>query len=235
VNVRLASNKNTVVKLSDAFKKELQNTFALNNAVDMLRYREGHSMDAIYGLTSIGVDPATGMRVFKSIDGELTFDQHPNDLVYLGDRQPKANGTISLHINWKGFRLNANFMTKLGGMIENSSELRAENVSMAGNIDRRVLTDKWKKPGDIARYKNILIERGSYTSNMFVHRENMLNGGSINLEYVLPQSIVSKLGVQHLSIGADLADMFYLSTIKRERGLSYPFSRNPNFRINLTF
>ena len=235
VNLRLASNKNTIVKLSDAFKKELQATFSLNSGVDLLRYREGHSMDAIYGLHSFGVDPATGLRWYRSIDGNMTLDPRPDDLIYLGDRQPKVNGTIGLFVYWKGFRLNANLQTKLGGMVLNGSELKAENINMAANLDRRVLKDVWKNPGDVARYKNQLVERATTANQMFVHRENMLSCGSINVEYRFPQHLVSRIGAKDISVGIDMADLFYLSSIRQERGLAYPFSHNPNFRLTLTF
>lgn len=235
VNFRFASNRNTVVKLSESFKEQLKSTFALNDAVDMLRYREGHSMSALYGLRSLGVDPGTGQRVYLSTEGKPVLMPHPDDLVYLGDREPKLNGTIGLFIYWKGFRLNANMQFRMGGMAENGTELRVEGRNIGANMDRRVLKDVWQKPGDIARYKNPLITYPTFTNSKFVHTENTLSMGSINVEYRLPEKLLSRIGVRRLSIGVDLADIFYISSISRERGISYPFSRNPNFNVILNF
>lgn len=36
----------------------------MSGGSEYYRYIEGHSMDAIYGLRSIGVDPSTGYRMF---------------------------------------------------------------------------------------------------------------------------------------------------------------------------
>jgi TonB-linked outer membrane protein, SusC/RagA family len=235
--VRLAQNRNTLVKLSDAFKELLKSTFSLNSGSEMMRYREGESMDAIYGLRSIGVDPQTGDRIYVTRDGEITMrGDNPDDLVYLGNMQPKVNGTISMYARYKGFRLNVGFQVRYGGMSENATELRKiENASLLSNMDRRILKDLWTKPGDKARYKSRLSSQQTYANDMFIHKDNIFSCGNINLEYSFPRRLVSRLGVEYLSLGVNLSDIFYFSSIRRERGTSYPFSYNPNFLITCTF
>ena len=68
----------------------------------VLKYREGHSMNAIYGLRTVGVDPQTGNRLFLDKNGNVTFAQNAEDMVYLGDSQPKVQGNISTNIAYKG-------------------------------------------------------------------------------------------------------------------------------------
>ena len=53
--------KNTLVKLSEGYKKRVSGYNAgMSNQEDILKYREGYSLDAIYGLRTVGVDPTSG-------------------------------------------------------------------------------------------------------------------------------------------------------------------------------
>ena len=56
-----------------------------------------------------------------------------------------------------------------------------------------------------------------------------------NLTYNFSDDVCKKLRLKGLSLNANLSDIFYISSIKRERGTSYPFSRNPNFSVSVSF
>ena len=229
--------KNTLVKLSKGLKETLQYASkTMDSATTYYRYIEGHSMDAIFGLRSLGVDPQTGNRLYLTKDGGVSMHQDGEDLVYLGDRQPKVNGNISTSFSYKGMSLNVGFNVKWGGYQENFTELvKGENLSLLSNVDRRALKGRWEKPGDQTRYKKYGT-RATYPCDMFVHKDNVFSCTNINLSYDFPRSICKKyLGMESLSISAYLSDIFYLSTIKRERGTDYPFSINPNFSISCSF
>ena len=43
------------------------------------------------------------------------------------------------------------------------------------------------------------------------------------------------LGIQVLTLSSDLSDLFYLSSVKQERGLSYPYSRRCSFTLSVSF
>lgn len=235
---RFASNKNIMVKLSEGFKEYINqaSTTLSNSTVEMLRYREGHSMSSVFALRSVGVDPMSGERWFLNKDGQIAREKSPDDLVYIGDRSPKLNGTIMLTARWKGFRLTAGFQVKTGGVVENTTESRAESLSYTSSIERHLLKDIWQKPGDKARYRGRNAAGGAtFMNDQFVHVEHSISCGNLNLEYRLPSKFVNKLGLQFASVGMDYSDLFYFSTIKRERGTMYPFSRNPNFNLTISF
>ena len=108
-------NKNIVDKLSDGFKYTLShNVTNMSSQEAVLKYREGHSMNAIYGLRTVGVDPQTGNRLFLDKNGNVTFAQNAEDMVYLGDSQPKVQGNISTNIAYKGFILTVGFGVRWG-------------------------------------------------------------------------------------------------------------------------
>ena len=237
-----SGNKNTVVKLSEAFK-ESQQQYDNNNMSGYeiyYKYQEGRSMDAIYALRTIGIDPLTGKRLFLTHDGQVTLRQRMVDMVYMGNRQPKINGNISTSFVYKGLAVNVGFAVRWGGKQFNGTLLsKTENADLLYNLDRRVLKDCWQNPGDHALFTKMSSSYDrDYTnvSDMFVQKDNVLQCTNINVSYQFPREFTKKhLGIEFLSLGANLSDIFYVSTIKRERGTDYPFSRNPNFFITCSF
>lgn len=223
--------------MSEAFKYTLEKTWSsMTYSDDYFRYREGHSLDAIYGLRTIGVDPMTGQRLYLTKDGQVTAYQGMSDIVYLGDRQPKVNGSISTYFMYKGFSVNIGFNVKWGGKQINFTEIgKGENFNMTYNIDSRILGKLWVNSGDKALYKRYGAT-ATQVSDMFVQKDNVFSCTNINLSYHVPTNFTKKyLGIEKISFTANLSDIFYISTIKRERGTAYPFSRNPNFGISCTF
>ena len=242
VTGRFSRNKNTVVKLSEGFKESIKyHNQSMAAAVEYYKYQEGRSMDAIYGLRTIGIDPATGRRMFLTKAGEMTFQQDAGDLVYLGDRQPKINGSLSTDFSYKGLSLNVGFGIRWGGKQINSTLLvKTENANIQHNLDKRVLANCWQQPGDNVRYKMLTASSEdrvyTYDCDAFVQKDNVFQCTNINVNYMFPQALVKKhIGLESLSVGVNLSDIFYVSTIKRERGTAYPFSRNPNFIISCSF
>ena len=70
----------------------------------------------------------------------------------------------------------------------------------------------------------------------FVQKKNELNISSINFSYdFFRHAFVKKMGMERLSVAFYMNDVAKLSTIKTERGLSYPFARNYNFSLQMTF
>lgn len=241
VSANFSRNKNTIVKLSEGFKERMFYQFKyMSTAIDYAKYKEGHSLDAIYGLRTVGIDPTSGQRVFLKKDGvTTTLEQNADDLVALGDRQPKVNGTISTSFTWNGFSLIVGFGVRWGGKQLNTTELnRGENVFLIQNLDRRILKYGWFKSGDQARYKNQSKDYSrimTYACDAFVHKDNVFSCNNINVSYRFTQDWLKRMGIENLSVSTSLSDIFYISTIERERGINYPFSINPNFSISCTF
>ena len=237
-----SKRKNTVVQLSEGYKKRIEGyKKGMSNSTDILKYREGYSLDAIYGLRTVGVDPTSGQRVFLKADGvTTTLKQDSDDLVYLGNLQPKLNGTFGTSFYYGGFSMTIGFGMKWGGKAVNFTELaKGENATTTFNMDRRMMKHSWQQVGDQARYKN---KHGDYaglstfTCDAFVCKDNVFSCNNINLSYSFSQNWFKRAtGLESLSISASLSDIFYFSTIERERGTAYPFSVNPNFSISCTF
>lgn len=242
LNASFSKRKNVVVKLSEGFKERISmHNKGMSTNTDFVKYQEGRSLEAIYGLRTVGVDPTSGQRVFLKKDGvTTTLEQNADDLVYLGDRQPKLNGTFSTSFFYGGFNMTIGFGVKWGGKAVNQTEMtKGENAGLTYNLDRRMTKYSWKQIGDQARYKNKYGDYGNlstYICDAFIHKDNVFSCNNINLSYTFSQDWFKRATrLQSLSISTSLSDIFYFSTIERERGTSYPFSINPNFSISCTF
>ena len=237
ITASLHNNKQVVVKLSEGFKKLMQGSFtSLNQWADYMRYQEGHSLSGIYGLRTLGVDPLSGQRIYVSKDGEPTLAQRGEDLVYLGDSQPKVNGNIGTQFYWKGISLNVDFNVKWGGVAVNSTELmKGENADLRFNVYRWIKDRTWRESGDHAIYSDKRDDHDAMICDMFVHKDNVFQCTNIKIGYSLPPKWLSQLRLQSLTFTANLSDIFYLSTIERERGTAYPYSIAPTFSLSCSF
>lgn len=126
------------------------------------------------------------------------------------------------------------FGYRLGGQVFNSTLVnRIENVNVRDNGDRRIFYDRWKQPGDQTFFKSVLDRTTTKVSSRFVQDERTLELRTVNLSYELNAEWLKRnLGISYLNVGLYAEDIFRASTIKQERGLSYPFARK--FSLSLT-
>lgn len=206
----------------------------------LTRYEEGQSSTAIYAVRSLGIDPMTGEELFLTKDGKPTKVWNAENKVVVGDTEPKVRGTFGTNIGWKGLYVNATFSYSYGGQAYNQTLVdKVENSNKFQNVDKRVLTETWKKPGDIAKYKANLTARYvqyfTYASSRFVQDLNYLQLSSLSLQYELPRKVISPLRMQSLRLSFNMSDILYLSTVKRERGTSYPYARTFTLGLRANF
>jgi hypothetical protein len=238
VGVNAVHNSNKIKSISNSLK-QLNENLSKNTTYDpSFLYKEGESMNTIYAVKSKGIDPSTGKEIFIKADGVTeTFTWSSEDLVPCGIDNPKIQGTINTSIYWKGLSANMYFLYRWGGYAYNATLAnKVENIMSTGNPDRRVLYDRWTKPGDIAKFKSIKDFSATYATSRFVFHNNAFIGSSLNISYIIPKAFLRKfLPIDFLSISANTEDLFYCSTIKRERGTDYPFSRKFSFTFTARF
>lgn len=203
---------------------------------DTKRYYDGADPDAIWAVRSAGIDPSNGRELFIKKDGAYTYDFTYDDEVIVGNSRSKMEGYLSSNFTYKGFTLGLTFGYRFGGKAFNEVLYnKVENITgdqLNYNQDRRALYDRWQKPGDIAKFKNIASSANTPMSSRFVQKNNSFTLTSLQLGYDFYQ-IAHKLGVQALRVSAYMNDLFWLTTIKMERGTAYPYARN--FTLALSF
>lgn len=250
INFAAATNKNVIIEISDALRKynesaDAQKTGSSSGEADRLKYTrpairfsEGQSINGIWAVRSKGIDPATGNELFiNPYTGEISYTWDANNQVIIGDTRPLVTGNFGLNFEYKGFNLNTSLGFKYKGYIYNTTLVnKVENANIEWNVDRRIFTDRWRTPGQIAPFKRI--SDGTFTkpTSRFVQEENQLTINTINISYDFRySSLIKKLGMQRLRVSAYTNNLFTFSTVKIERGTSYPFSRNFSLSISANF
>jgi TonB-linked SusC/RagA family outer membrane protein len=233
-------NKNKVLKISDAldFLNEQINSNPEGYRNPSFPIKEGESLNTIFAVKSLGIDPSTGYEIYEKLDGTHTFTWDPKDRIACGVDEPEVWGNFNTMFRYKGLSLNVSFSYRTGGYKYNYTLVnKVENVDPWYNVDQRVYDDRWKQPGDQARFKSILLYyANTNASSRFVMKDNTLECRLISLAYeVNPQWLKKNFRLDFLSFGIYSENPFYLSSIKQERGTSYPFARNYSFSLTTRF
>ena len=203
------------------------------------RYYEGGSPDDLWAVPSLGIDPATGREVFLKKDGTQTFVYSASDEVVVGSSVPDVEGIIGMSFYNKKFSASVNFRYRLGGETKASAlHEKVENIdlnSIVKNQDKRALYDRWKKPGDKAKFKAVDDYSSTPLSSRFVVTENTFSGESISIGYELNASWLRGAGIEGMNVRFYMNDIFRISSFKEERGLDYPFARSLSFSLGVRF
>lgn len=240
-NVTLMAFRNTgkITKLSNQLEAINANSNDDNNNQGLEVYRTfqaGRSQTALMLVQSGGIDPATGNEVYIKRDGSLTFDYDNNDKVLIGDMKPTVEGNISSNFYYKGFNLYVLMRYKFGGKAYNSTlASKVEGSNPLYNADLRVLENRWKEPGDHALFRRIDDRSRPYQTSRLVFDDDLLSLQTLSITYELPQSIAQRLYTKRFRVVCSSTDLVRFSSIKQERGTSYPFARTFNIGFNASF
>ncbi len=255
----MAHNKNRIVEIAQSMKRynnridEYYQGYINNNnplftlafhdlnskfSKPIMKYEEGSSLTTIYGMKSLGINPANGKEIFMKRDGSITYDWDPTEQQPIGNTEPWGQGSFGLNARYKRFTLYTTFLFEFGGDQYNQTLVdNVENVNLLqSNADTRVITDRWQKPGDMSPLKAIqdryLITR---PTSRFIQKNNYLSFNSLSLGYEVDPAKLKAIRLSSLRAALIFNDIALFSTIKREMGLDYPYARGLTFTINATF
>ena len=245
---KVAVNDNRILEISDAMKdynqRMIDNAAESGSETPVVQYYDGMPLHSIWAVKSVGVDPISGDEYFENKEGKLTNVWSASNLVNCGSSDPLFNGNFGFSGEFKGWGANVIFNTYGGGWKYNSTLVGlVENADISQNVDRRIFTDRWYYQGQEAMYRSpysIRKKVGTQTGNTkatsrFVQANNVMSLSSVTLYYELPYSKVKKLGMSRLRLSLYGNDLYTWSSIKIERGTSYPYARSASFAITATF
>ena len=227
-------NTNILKKISNSLEawNQAQDKSDENLNVPKVRYIEGESINSIWGVPSLGINPANGKETYLAADGSLTDRWQAKDQRVIGCTDPDLEGNLGLNAGWKGLQLNLYFTYRIGGQNYNYTLVdRVENADKRYNTDRRVLEQRWQQPGDITFFKDVKDESQTRPTSRFVEDYNYLQLSALNLSYDFPTALTRKWRMENIRISFSMNDVFRASSIKAERGIDYPFARA--FRTSL--
>lgn len=261
VSTSFYHNENKLLEITDNLKA--QNQAALNQQIDngatspVLQYIEGASVSGLYAVRSLGIDASNGYEVFLTRDGRQTYVWRQEDMVYMGDMQPKLNFTIYNNFQYKWIRLNFGLTFRAGGVLYNSTlASKVENFNLKNNMDKRVLKDRWVEPGRPADYKGLVdmegytrTEKSTKVTSRFVQKANSFEITGLTIDPgILVERWLNKLvnrAVQKVndtskeainsdrfSVSFSMQNVLRISSMKREAGTAYPFNRSFLFTLS---
>ena len=226
----------------DTYYEDLQPS--LVDEATLLQYRDGNDPNGLWVVRSLGIDPATGRELFLNKNGKATFEYNPADAVNIGSMLPALQGVISNTLQIKRFSFSAYLRYSLNQMAINYGLYNyAERINYSRllyNQDQRAMR-RWFKPGDRAPFASIesALNSAYYPlSSRFVSKESFLSGESISIGYQLTKAdskLLEWLHASSLRLTVYMNDIFYLSNVKLERGINYPYQKRLSFSAALGF
>lgn len=254
-----SQNKSRIEKISNALKVMNEKQMAEADKVEdpysdpdyfankrrkrpLPRYENGYSQTTIWAVRSKGIDPMTGREVFLTRDDRLTNIYSSVDQVPVGDTEPKFQGSVSTTFAYRGVTLTLAGRYRWGGQVFNQTLIdKVENANLRKNADRRALYSRWQNPGDQVLFKAIdgdIYKDDTKESSRFVMDDNEFAFSTINLSYRMENTRygwLKRAGISTATLGIYMEDIARFSTVKMERGIDYPFSRNVSMSLSVTF
>ena len=186
MSANFSYNKNKLLELYNGVEEYVNSTTGL-------KYMVGHPVTEFFLNRYAGVNPANGDALWYTADGEITTEFREEDKVMTGKayESPWAGG-FGTTLMWKGLSLSAQFSWMAKRYVMNNDRFFEESngIYSTYNQSKRLLYDRWKKPGDITdipRYDVV-----AKLDDRFLENTSFLRLKNLTLAYSLPQSLLKK-------------------------------------------
>ena len=238
----LAYNRNKVIDLYDGDRLYTSEDTVIPD------YEEGQAYDMIYGPISLGLDPMSGLPVFKGADGreiQATEKLKREDMVALGHSVPPYNGTINLSFTYKQLEFDAVFYYVFGGIKAYAYAYVRDYDDANRNAVRGQVENMWFQKGDENKIYHTPFYSSSAIENLTMWPNSKSIGSSdylrlsmLSLRYRFPHSFIRKLGgiVKYGNVAIQASNLFTLTHYKESDPESGSFvgAQQPILTFNLS-
>lgn len=228
---------NKVTKLANGVNEIVGFTGSQNGANERANItRIGYSIASIYTVTTAGVNPANGQRIFIDAQGrQVQYDQSKAaaqrytyvdggnvapaiDLAIDGKIQgasiPKYFGGFQTSVGYKGFDAAIDIIYSGGNYIYNGTKAGLRDQRFWNN--HTDVLNRWAKPGDITNIPKLIwndnISNGSGIQiSENVEKGDFIKGKSLSLGYTVNKNINSRIGINSIRIYAQLQNAFIIT------------------------
>jgi len=243
-NIRysLAYNRNKVIDLYDGDRLYTSEDTIIPD------YEVGQAYDMIYGPVSLGLDPMSGLPVFKGADGReisATEKLTREDMVPLGHSVPPYNGTINLSFTYKQLEFDADFYYVFGGIKAYAYAYVRDYDDANRNAVRGQVQNMWFQKGDENKiyhtpfYSSAAIENLTmWPNSRSVGSSDYLRLSMLSLRYRFPHTFIKKLGgiIKYGNVAIQASNLFTLTRYKESDPESGSFvgAQQPILTFNLS-
>ncbi|MGN1210131.1 MAG: SusC/RagA family TonB-linked outer membrane protein [Candidatus Cryptobacteroides sp.] len=237
VNANASYNKNKITELYNGVTEYVQSTTGMKLQV-------GHPYSEFYLNRYAGVNPVDGNPLWYDKDGNITSEYRESDKVMTGcTSEAPWQGGFGTALSWKGLSLSAQFSWVADRWMINNDRYFEENTLFDQyNQSKRMLYDRWKKPGDVTD-----IPKYGTTPQFDTHlleNASFLRLKNLTIAYSLPKSVLDRMKVfsaaRVYAQGQNLLTFTGFSGLDPESNLNvykaqYPMSRQFTFGLEITF
>ncbi len=277
INANVSRNVNKVKELPSTW---VMDNYTFGNGNYALRIVENAPVGAFYGYRYLGVYQNTEETYARNAEGGIMTDWqgktitmkngteqvypgdakyedinhdgviNENDIVYLGNANPKFFGGGGFQVRYKQLTLTTFFYGRYGQKVINGARISLENMRGKANQSTAVL-HRWRAEGDDTDIPRALYGMGyNYLgSDRFVEDASFIRLKTLSLSYNLPKAWLKKLGINRLNIFATGYDLFTWTGYKGQDpevkmpsptslvkdGSTTPVSKRYAFGINIDF
>lgn len=208
-----------------------------------------------------GVDPADGAGLYqvnplnpgtagdtRTINGQ-NFTVNPNNALfaYSGRAIPQVFGSVTNTFTYKNISLSVLMNYQIGGKFYDATYQSLMSYSAYGGALHVDALDSWKAVGDQSAIPRLDVGRSTFynaTSSRFLIDASYLTMRSATLNYGLPKTLATKIGLSNVNVFGTGENLFLIS---RRKGLdptesftgvntnSYTPSRMISLGLNATF
>ena len=236
VNANVSRNINKVKELPSTW---VMDNYSFGNGNYALRIVENAPVGSFYGYRYLGVYQNTAETYARDASGNVMYDWqgniitmkngtvqtypgdakyedinhdgviNENDIVYLGNANPKFFGGGGFQIRWKDLTLTTFFYGRYGQKVINGARISLENMYGKNNQSTAVL-HRWRAEGDQTDIPRALYGMGyNYLgSDRFVENASFIRLKTLSLSYNLPKKWLKNWGVSKLNVFATAYDLF---------------------------
>ena len=236
VNANVSRNINKVKELPSTW---VMDNYSFGNGNYALRIVENAPVGSFYGYRYLGVYQNTAETYARDASGNVMYDWqgniitmkngtvqtypgdakyedinhdgviNENDIVYLGNANPKFFGGGGFQIRWKDLTLTTFFYGRYGQKVINGARISLENMYGKNNQSTAVL-HRWRAEGDQTDIPRALYGMGyNYLgSDRFVENASFIRLKTLSLSYNLPKKWLKNRGVSKLNVFATAYDLF---------------------------
>ncbi len=179
--------------------KDLASTIASDEKGKPIIGPNGQTVYMKFNYPSIGYTFQPGDAIYEDInhDGNINYQ----DVVYLGNSNPKYTGGFGSSVSYKGqLKLTAFFNFRYKNDVINGTKMNTTNMYGFDNQSTAVLR-RWRKEGDVTDIPRALYRNGYnfLGSDRYVENASFIRFRTITLRYTAPKKIADKLKLKNIS------------------------------------